>query len=260
MEKEFGKLSRSQLRTFFAYHHNCKEQRREVNDLSISKQPSIQEILANGPTWSLWYELPYRTLLILLLDAFNMLEDIIEISKQRDPHQALIAYIETDEDEGKDDGDEFSIEEKGLLFSLAFANIGNIDALSLYGTHMNALVQGAKDDDEKLFNAVLVDRTAVACPTIAKRIGLASLQGDEGFMNRLAKAITRTRPRRPKEELDDLRYMLCILDEAKPLSSVPMKDLYDLLENDLELCSAKPGGDSHEALRKLVQRMRGSRT
>ncbi|MEJ1412733.1 MAG: hypothetical protein RPU90_04035 [Candidatus Sedimenticola sp. (ex Thyasira tokunagai)] len=260
MEKEFGKLSRSQLKTFFAYLHDFKEQRKDVADLTTSKQSSFKAILADAPTWSSWYELPYPTFQVLLLDAFGMLDDIIRISQEDDPHQAIIEYVESDEDEEVEGEFEYSDEEKGLLFSLMFANMGHIDALSMYGTDMNALVQGATNDDEQLFNAVLVDRTAVACPTIAQRIELASLQGDEGFMNKLAKAITRTRPRRPVEKLDDMRYMLCVLGEAKPLSEIPMKDMYDLLETDLELYSSKPGGDSYEAMKKLIRRMRRSRT
>jgi len=119
---------------------------------------------------------------------------------------------------------------------------------------MHALVErAANGDDEALFMAVLVDRAVVQAEPIAQRICHAQMLGDESFMNQLAKAITRTKPRRPSQEYDDLRLILQLLDEASGLDTSTDEELYQLLVEDLELYP-DDRKDPLAGLKKLIQK------
>ncbi len=259
-EKEFGKYSRQQLRELFAYHHEIRRQEEEVTELSHIHSENIEELLESGPLWSHWYELTYQDFLVVMLSAFGLLEAILDAVKHDDPQQAALDLVEADNDLVDAEYDSFSSEEKGILASLFFALHGNINANRIFSTTMNALISQARSNDEALLNAVLIDRSAVACPSIARRIQLAVVKGDEGFLNKLTKAITRTRPRRPASELDDLRLMLCIIEDSKPLSEYPLKQLHNLLIEDFELGPENCNSDYYDGLKKLINRRTQSRT
>lgn len=259
-EKEFGKYSRQQIRELFAYHHQIKLHTEELSDLSKDHEDNMVELLGLGPPWSYWYELPYQHFLAAMLTGFGLMEAILDAVKKDDPQQAALDLLKEDKDLYDEKIDDCSDGEKGILASLFFALRGNINAQRIYSQTMNTLVSQAKSDDNSLFNAVLVDRSAVACPTIARRIQLAEIKDDEGFLNKLTKAITRTRPRRPLSELDDLRLMLYIIEDSKPLTEFPLDQLYSILIQDLELNPATNGSDYYDGFKKLIQRRRPSRT
>ena len=77
---------------------------------------------------------------------------------------------------------------------------------------------------------------------------------DEPFFNQLAKAITRTRPRRPESEHDDLRYMLEAVDEMNEYQGLTMKEKYDLLAVDMELYDTDGKKDPLSGFKRLVER------
>ncbi|MET0117599.1 MAG: hypothetical protein ABW090_09255 [Sedimenticola sp.] len=256
MEKEFGKLSRQQLRELFAYQHQITEQRKEISALSNIKADAFSEVLLKGRPWSWWYEREYRVFLAIMLHKFGMLEEHLAAAKADDPEQAALDLIARYGDESKSCTERYSAEQAGLIASLFFAQQGNFEAQRIFSQTMNELVKKAREDDDALFDAVLVDRSAVSCPSIAFRIQMASLQGDEGFMDKLSKAIKRTRPRRPAEKFDDLRFMTLILEQAKPLTEIPAEELYKLLEEELQLYSGNDEEDSRDGFRKFIQRRR----
>ena len=88
---------------------------------------------------------------------------------------------------------------------------------------------------------------------MAGRIAKASALCDEEFMHQLSKAITRTRPRRPSEELDDIRFFIELIDEIKGLDDITHAQVYDLLVEDFEL-HPRPESVPLESLKKLIQK------
>lgn len=259
-EKEFGKYSRQQLRELFSYHHLIKQQGEEISGIAREDASNLIEQLSVGPLWSTWYELTYNNFLIAMLSSFGLVEEVLAAAKQEDPQQAALDLAKDIDESPDDDIDEYSDDEKGVMTSLFFALHGNINAQRLYSQTMSELVSQAQYDDDSLFNAVLVDRSTVACPTIARRIQLAEIQHDESFLNKLTKAITRTRPRRPASELDDLRLMLDIVEDSKPLTEFSYDELYGLLIEDLELNPPNLSSDYYDGFKKLIQRRKPSGT
>jgi len=83
----------------------------------------------------------------------------------------------------------------------------------LYKRSLCALVAEIREgDDNALFDAVRVDRSAVSCPTIAARISQAELLGEKRFFLRLRSAL-KGPSKKHWEGYRDLRYSLAVLRE-----------------------------------------------
>jgi hypothetical protein len=115
------------------------------------------------------------------------------------------------------------------------------------------VARAAAGDDDALFDAVLVDTTAMHAEPIAERIAYATITGDRSFLDKLAKAITKTRAKKPKKDLNDLRFSLALLDDVEALEKMTHLEVHDLLIEDLEL-HPSPGKDTFSSLRKLIQK------
>jgi hypothetical protein len=101
----------------------------------------------------------------------------------------------------------------------------------------------------------MVDRAAVQAEPIAQRIRRAQLLNDCSFFDRLAKSITRTKPRRPNVGLDDARFVAALLDDSGNLNELTEKDLQALFLDDLELYPDNRR-DPAEALKKLIAKVK----
>jgi hypothetical protein len=117
------------------------------------------------------------------------------------------------------------------------------------------VAQIAEGDDTALFEAVLVDRAALQAEPTAQRICQAQLVDDCSFFDRLAKSITRTKPRRPNVELDDARFVAALLDDSGGLNELTEKDLQELFLDDLDLYPDNRR-DPAEALKKLIAKVK----
>lgn len=67
----------------------------------------------------------------------------------------------------------------------------------MHGKPLSDLVRIAKDgNDDALFDAVMIDNSAVSTPSIARRIQVAQIANDTDFKNKLARAISDKNPKR----------------------------------------------------------------
>lgn len=237
--KSLGKLSLEQLRAYYAHAY---ESRSEAESLAL--QPDklneegyervCQSIRATGG-WGHLYGLPVSEVLFLAFSVFGLLDEVKAWPTSPDPHGAVLQFISHYEppDIAVDELDELEL---GLFLNLIFVMRGNLDALFQYGVMLNRLVaEVTEGDDDALFKAVRIDALSMVSGPIASRIAIAHLSGDRGFFDTLSKAITHTKPIRPKPELDDMRLVLTLLEEAKGLDTFSDDDLYHLLVENMEL-------------------------
>jgi hypothetical protein len=257
MKKELGRLSRQQLREFYSAYYKTQIEG-EVLKSDIAEDVELfKEFLSEAPPWGTWYELPFLTHLSAFLLATGLADKIKEIALQVDPQQALLDFIESDESlpiESESDPDK---EEVGYIFSLLFALMNQVKAISIYSEPMSKLVDRARNgDDDALLNAVIVDRSVVATPSIARRIQVANYLDDESFLNRLAKAITKTRtvPRRPRQDIDDARLMIEMIEECIGIDNISRKNLYEVIVEDLELYESEGKEDPQSAFNNLIKK------
>jgi hypothetical protein len=234
-EKEFGKLSKQQLRSFYAQYYSLDHTIEDFDNLLKEKSDNFLTVFKLMPPWSGYYELEFSNLIGLFILAAGLSERVHACAKENDPQQAFLDYLDSNPDFPIPE-DDLTDEMKGQFMACLFAITNNIMSLRIHSLTLNELVARAReDDDESIFKAVLIDRSVVGTPTVLKRIALAQIMNDESFMNQLTKAITRTKPRRPLKEYDDLRYMFEVIDESIGIENLTHDKLYDLLVVDLEL-------------------------
>ena len=257
-KQEYGKLSLKQLRELYSSYHHIQKEKEELSETIEERIERIKQLFSSAPPWAHWYELSWQKGLALFLVAMGLDEEFKKATASHDPHQALLDMM-ADDYELPIDVDDISDEEQGIVASLLFSVFNQLEAISIFNQPMSVLVEKAKNgNDEALLNAVIVDRGAVAAPSITRRIQLAHLAGDEVFLNKLAKAITRTRPRRPAEEYDDLRFMLEALEASKGLDNLSYEQLYNFFVDEFQLYPGEERKDAFEGLRKLIQRRKKS--
>lgn len=249
MKKELDKASASRFREIYAHYYQQQKDNNELSGLIKEKPDSIKP-LSEAPPWSHFYELPYRTFLALCILEFDLTETVHKIAQSDNKIQTFLEYMEN-LDDLIDTNESLSNEEKALRFSLVLAVMNQISSVSIHSQPLSTLVDKVrKGDDNALFDAVLVDRSIVSAPTIAHRIQIAHLMEDENFMELLSKAIKRSRPKRPEKELDDLRYMIEVIDEEIGLNNITRTKLHDILAKDLELYDY----ESLSGFKKIIQR------
>lgn len=217
----------------------------------------LQAFIASIYPWSVFYSLSLPLVAYLFYECLGQGEQLLNVARSEDKKQAKMALFremveQAEEEEIYDALDELDTEERALFLALLMALTGNLDALTWYNESISDLIARADKDPDALFKAIAVDRTVLGNPKVLKEIGLASIRHDESFMDRLAKAITRTIPRRDYS-LDTSRFMIEVLDEVEGLENISYEQIAEFLQNQLQVY---PDGrkDPESAIKKLLQR------
>lgn len=260
MTNNHHKLTTGQIKRLYANLHKANLSREELSSIVSENTKKISAFLEPACPWSYWYDIPFNHLLLIFFTCAGMIEDIIRICKSGNADSQLLDYLDSDPDIDTEIEELYTDEEKAIVASLGVAIFNQSLAISIFGENINSMIKSAKEgNDNALFDAVLVDRSVISTPSVAKRIQIAQLTKDEPFFNLLSKAITRTRPRRPVADYDDARFMITALDECKSFSSNSNVELYKLIANELELYPTS-GEDSFKAFEKFLQRLRKNQT
>jgi len=247
------KITTGEIKRLYANLHKANLTREELTTIVSENTQKITDLLEPTCPWSFWYDRPLNHLFLIFFTCAGMLDDITRICRSDHPDSEIIDYMESEP--AIDSGDEYDDEEKAFVAALGVAIFNQVLSLSMFGEYINSMVARAKDgDDNALFDAILVDRSVLATPSIAKRIQIADFTKDERFFNQLAKAITRTRPRRPAPEYDDARFMITALNECKSFSAKNNEELHKLIVDNLELYPSN-GKDSFKGFEKFTQRL-----
>ena len=256
--KEYGKISAKQLKEFYSHFHNFKHKQKEFDALKKEKAKEFSQLFESIPSWSSWYEMPWLKSLSFFFYITGIDTKIAKAQKSDDPHQAVLELLDNTETY-EFDIDSFTKEDSCVFFSLYFSFLGQINAISTFDRPMSVLLEQIRaGNDEALLCAVLVDRNSITSPTISKRIQKAEFDNDNSFFDKLSKAITRTKPRRPEKEFDDMRFIFQALEESIGLDNLTEKEIYDLMVEDLELYPTDNLKDPFASLKKLIQRRKKS--
>jgi len=147
-------------------------------------------------------------------------------------------------------------DKRGEIVALYFAMQSEVKSLNMHGIGLHALLELAKDSDEALFKAVLVDSTVTRLPVIAQRISKAEAFNEMEFLQELAKSITKSKARR-HTALDDMRVMIAFVHGFYDLEKITDDDLVNIFQNDLGLIGEE-GEDSLDAIKWHVRKWKRS--
>jgi len=213
MGKEYGKLSEDQFRRLIAKLPEIRSSSRLLErELQTATPKKVQEVLDEGIYWAAFYELPFVQHVALSLCALGQGQRIVEVAKMDDPQEAIRQGIGSTEDPEPvgPDGKELQL---GVVLGAVLSLQATILSIMLYRRSMSALVAEARHgNDDSLFQAVRIDRTAITCPSIALRISKAQLLGQRRFFERLRSAL-KGPSKKHWEAYSDLRYSLAVLRE-----------------------------------------------
>jgi hypothetical protein len=212
-EKQYGKLSEEQFRRLIGKLPEIRAGARELGEELRSATPEkVRAMLDEGIYWAAFYELPFVQHVALGLYVLGQGERVIEFAKSEDPQEAMLRFMDSAEDLEPigPDGQELDL---AAALSAVVSMQHTILSIMLYQRSMSALVAEAREgNDDSLFQAVRIDRSAMTCPSIAMRISKAQLLGEKRFFERLRSAL-KGPSKKHWEAYSDLRYSLAVLRE-----------------------------------------------
>jgi hypothetical protein len=247
MDKEYGKLTPDQFQQFIKKLPELREQIKEFPLVVKAASPElVQEVLDKDFSWADVYELPLLHGIALLFMAMGRVRQLAELASAADPQGAAFEWLDNDEFEDWNGG-EGGVFQKKHVVGLTVALQRNVLSIMLYHRSLCTLVEEVRTgNDDSLFRAVRVDRSAVACSTFADRIARAELEDDKAFFRRLSSAF-KGPSKKHMEAFKDLRYALFMLRDLG-FDQLTDAQLEDLLVNKLKLYS--PHVNARKNLRK----------
>lgn len=233
-QKEFGKLTTEQFKSLV---QKLPELRKEGWSLEQAvrniPEDRFNEILEKDFYWSVVYELSFVEHMALLLMALDKLEFLKNAKNSPDPTQYVLDSLDNDEDYQWTGGWNGLFDKQDLV-GLVYSLQRTILSIMIYQKTIQQLVQEVKQGmDDSLFDAVRLDRSIVAAPSIAARIARAELRQDKHFFIRLRNAI-KGPEKKHWESYKDLRFALFTLRDLG-FNNLTDDQLVDLLVNQLKV-------------------------
>lgn len=191
-------------------------------------------------SWAELYELPFPTLVFLLLAAFGLASALLPANSVEEVLERLRRIEEASDDpETYAHLGEPSIHLCALIFGLGFCGDFNIKAVSTYSLSINELVARVRrGNDAAFFKAVRIDPSVIQAPTMARRLAFAQMQPDRKFLSRYRSAISKGLDRR-REVYADLRLMHAVVGEIQHFGKLSREEIHDAVVNDLHLYGKK---------------------
>ena len=180
-------------RELYARYNQFNSDLIELEELVKAKPSGVLDLFSLTQPWSCWYDLSWKHISCMLLIVAGLKEVMVFASQSGNSYKDIMEYGDSCSDQI--DENDFSPEEQSLILSLFMNNKYQIESLSIFSQSLSDLVVKAQDNDKALFDAVLVDRSVVSCPSIARRIQMAELIQDEDFFDQLSRAVKKSRPR-----------------------------------------------------------------
>jgi hypothetical protein len=252
--KEFGKYSRSDLANLRDALGLIRGLRHKLDEAIESNPQSLAKLFNPPVTWVNVYECSFIDQVALFNASFGLSDTIHEIAQSSDPQAAALSLI-TDHPAHEDPPDGT---EPAFLIGFLHSLIKTMECLMVYDWFLNELVKKVKSGcDKSLFQAISIDRTCVACPTIAQRFALAELKGEKKFFLEVAKSISKG-PSEKNTQYVDLRYLLPALEDEGVLENLTQKQEYDLFVKELHVYP--DGDDAERSLHQFIYRWRKKRS
>jgi hypothetical protein len=211
--KPYGKFTLEQLKQFNDFVH-------EVMNLPIELEKLLQQtdfnkihnIVGQNFSWIKYYELPFKEHLAWGALILNFQDELRQAAQSLDPQQTIFDLFEKKLDADDDwQGGFHGLFQMQDLLALLISVSKTIKSIMVYQKSLSTLVEEVRSGiDKSLFDAVRIDRTMIACPSILHRISFAEMTGDKKFFLHLKNAL-KGPSRKHMVGLDEMRYMMFAL-------------------------------------------------
>ena len=258
--KEFGRLSHQQLfqlktaiETFSALQKDF------VAAIQENPEP-LCDLFPAPAYWAHLYEGDFLELISLLVVSSGLQETVHEVAGSSDPQQSALNLLDVDIPDELPPMPGVDSEEvrRAIMMSSLMAVSKSVEAIHHYGVPLDVLVKEAgKGSDAALFNAVRIDPSVTACPTVAHRISRAVILQDAAFLRKLRNAYNGP-SKKVKDAYGPLRYFLMLLDDEGVLDILTRDEQCTLLCEQLGLYPYDDN-DAEKSLYQFIRRWKNQR-
>lgn len=197
---------------------------------------AFQKLLA-VPNWTVFYQDTLLQLLEKMVVVSGLTGTLKEAAAASNPVAFLIDALDSIPDNAPD---------HPAALPLAFALIGNLDAIACYSRSINDMVRAAKQGDiESLFAAVSVDSMVSTMPFFQAALRLGQLSGDHSMADQLFKAIKG--PHKKRFEYPELRWTEYLLRDNGAFEACSREEIYTLVVEHLKLYDTEGGNEDAKA-------------
>lgn len=249
--ESYGKRPKISVEEFRDLVKMLPEVREGSNDLPalVRKMSAekVAELFDEDCVWSELYDLTFEEFVAVFIFCIGKLNDLLEAAKSSNPSTEFFCRASKWDVEGEMALPE-GVEQRHIVL-LTYALQRQILSIMLYHRPLSRLVaEAAAGNLDALFSAVRVDRSVVACPSIAARISKAEFVDDKRFFLRL-RSVLKGPSGKHWEAYKDLRFAFALLREVG-FDALSDAQLETLLVDQLRLYPNVPG--ARKNLRKQM--------
>lgn len=208
------------------------------------KRSEAFEKLISIPNWTLFYQDSLVVLLAKIAVVSGLAPKLSEAVASPSPTSFLLDAVDELPDEPPD---------HPAALPLAFAMIGNLDAIACYSRSINDMIEQAKNGDiGSLFAAISVDSLVSTMPFFQAALRLGQLSGDSSAANEVFKAIKG--PHKKRFEYPELRWVEYLLRDQGAFEACSKQEIYELVVEHLKVYDV--AGDREDAKAGLFKLFR----
>ncbi len=177
--KPYGKFTSDQIKTFSIQLQEAQPLGDSLQSLMKEAGPEkLKEILGKNFAWYSLYEQPFEVHIAIAVMVLGWQDEIHAAALADDPQQAFLDFTASLDQDADWQGEYQGIYEKKDLTAIVISVFKTMKSIMVYQKSLSRLIEEVRlGNDKSLFDAVRIDRSVLACPSIASRISLAELQG-----------------------------------------------------------------------------------
>lgn len=225
--KRYGKISGGEISRcieLFREIWSLREAWQEVNRDERSWNDAFEKLIS-VPNWTHFYQDSLLVLLAKVAVVSGLSPKLAEAVDAPSPVSFLLDSVDHLPDE---------VPEHPAALSLAFAMIGNLDAIACYSRSINDMIEQAKNGDiDSLFAALSVDSLVSTMPFFQAALRLGQLSGDPSAAAEVFAAIKG--PHKKRFEYTELRWVEYLLRDQGAFDVCSKQEIYELLVEHLKI-------------------------
>jgi len=252
IKKPYGNYTLDQLKQFTDLVRESRNIAPELEKVMQKTNPQkLNAILGNNFSWFQFYELSFNEHIqagMLILDW----QDAIKRSAQSDDTQQYVFNFFNNLDPDKEwQGGYNGLFELRYLVALVMSIFRSIKSIMIYQKSLSTLIEEIRQGHKKaLFDAVRIDRTMLACPSIIHFISMAELKRDNKFFPGLKNALKGPSAKHWGAQ-EELRFMMQALVEGG-VTGFTGDNIEQLFVDHLKLYLKTPGAQKN-LLKQFLQ-------
>lgn len=246
IEKPYGKFTLQQLKELTCLLRECRTvASEELEKVFRENDPvKLKKILGDNFSWFHYYEMTFHDHIACSVIILDWQDEIIRAARSDDPQQAFIEFFHSPRADIEWKGGFEGRFEKRDLVAVIISLLKTMRSIMLFHKSMSSLIEDVRlGIDKSLFDAVRLDRTALACPSISHRVSIAEMTGDKEFFRHLKSALNGPSGKY-QITIELVRYMMiCLTDTgAKCMNG---QDLEKIFVDHLKIYSKQPSAQKN---------------